>query len=274
MGYPSHRAGWYTPHWLDRLTFGIKHRNADRIVAELQKLAAGDRVPDSDDWSAFFTVEAVDPPHALVLHSTRHVIRPIETIDFTWAFVIRELAPETSRLLIRARTNYTPRRAMPFVELVIAPPTSSMPARCCGESRSGSKPRRIVPSQRTTTDPSHPGESTMMWITARVAGEWVTGSREPEPASSRRRRSAARLRPCRAGRAGRCRSRGIRGSPEDARRRSLARRRRPPPAARLQLDPTKKGPHLLEGEPAEGRHRGRARLGRGAAPATCPCGRT
>lgn len=32
MGFPSHRAGWYTPHWLDRLTFGIKQHSADRIV--------------------------------------------------------------------------------------------------------------------------------------------------------------------------------------------------------------------------------------------------
>jgi len=121
MGYPSHRAGWYTPHWLDRLTFGIRWRSADRIVPELQRLAAGDRVPDSDDWSAFFTVEAVEPPYALVLHSTRHVIKPIETIDFSWSFVIRELSPGRSRLLIRARTNYTPRHALPFVELIIGP---------------------------------------------------------------------------------------------------------------------------------------------------------
>jgi hypothetical protein len=35
--------------------------------------------------------------------------------------VIRELSPGRSRLLIRARTNYTPRRALPFVELVIGP---------------------------------------------------------------------------------------------------------------------------------------------------------
>jgi hypothetical protein len=121
MGFPSHRAGWYTPHWLDRLTFGIKQRSADRIVPELQQLAVGDRVPDSDDWSVFFTVATVEPPHTLVLHSTRHVIKPIKTIDFSWAFVVRELAPGRSRLLIRARTNYAPRRALPFVELVVGP---------------------------------------------------------------------------------------------------------------------------------------------------------
>ncbi len=115
MGFPSHRAGWYTPHRLDRLSRD-QHRSADRIVPELQHLDVGDRVPDSDDWSAFFTVEAIEPPHALVLHSTRHVIKPIKTIDFSWAFVILELSPGTSRLFIRARANYTPRRALPFVE--------------------------------------------------------------------------------------------------------------------------------------------------------------
>ena len=89
--------------------------------AGVAALEVGDRVPDSDDWSAFFTVDAVEPPHTLVLHSTRHVIKPIRTIDFSWAFVIRELSPGRSRLYIRARTSYTPRRALPFVELVIGP---------------------------------------------------------------------------------------------------------------------------------------------------------
>jgi hypothetical protein len=121
IGYPSHRAGWYTPHWLDRLTFGIKQHSANTIVPELQRLEMGDRVPDSDDWSVYFTVAAIEPPHALVLHSTRHVLKPIRTVDFSWAFVVRQIAPDKSRLLIRARTSYTPRSALPFVELVIGP---------------------------------------------------------------------------------------------------------------------------------------------------------
>jgi hypothetical protein len=121
MGFPAYRAGWYTPHWLDRLTFGIEERSAERIVPELQQLEPGDLVPDSADWSAYFTVADVDPPHALVLHSTRHVIGPIRTIDFSWAFVIRGIGHGRSRLLIRARVEYTPRWALPFVELIIGP---------------------------------------------------------------------------------------------------------------------------------------------------------
>ena len=121
MGFPSHRAGWYTPHWLDRLTFGIKQSSADEIRPDLQHLEPGDRVPDSEDWSAYFTVIRVDPPRALVLHSTRHVIGPIRTIDFSWAFVLQTLLGGKTRLFIRARTDYTPRAAAWFVELVIGP---------------------------------------------------------------------------------------------------------------------------------------------------------
>jgi hypothetical protein len=119
MGFPSHRAGWYTPHWLDRLTFGIKDASAEEIRPDLQHLERGDRVPDSDDWSVYFTVATVDPPHALVLHSTRHVIMPIRRIDFSWAFVLRALPGGRTRLLIRARANYAPRWAVFFVELVV-----------------------------------------------------------------------------------------------------------------------------------------------------------
>lgn len=119
MGYPTFRAGWYTPPWLDRLTFGIRTRSSDAIRPELQSLEPGDRVPDSADWSAYFTVAAVDPPHALVLHSTRHVLPPIRSVDFSWAFVLRQTETRATRLLIRARVRYAPRWAAPFVELVI-----------------------------------------------------------------------------------------------------------------------------------------------------------
>lgn len=109
MGYPRFRAGWYTPHWLDRLQWGIHERSADQIIDELQSLSVGERIPDSPDWSVFFTVKQVQPPHALVLHSTRHVLRPMRTIDFTWSFVLRPLSNNRTRFLVRARASYTPR---------------------------------------------------------------------------------------------------------------------------------------------------------------------
>jgi len=131
MGYPTHRAGWYTPHWLDELMWGSRPHSADRIVPELQDLRPGDRVPDSDDWSVFYVVDQVAPGSHLVLHSTSHNVGPIETVDFSWAFVLlpalREAGalgvgagePGATRLLVRARVAYTPVWLYPLVEAVI-----------------------------------------------------------------------------------------------------------------------------------------------------------
>jgi hypothetical protein len=121
IGFPAHRAGWYTPYFLDRLTFGIREQSADELQSELQHLEVGDRVPDSADWSVYFTVAEIEPPQVLVLHSTRHVIAPIRTVDFSCAFILRELPNERTRLLIRARTRFTPLWARAFAELVIGP---------------------------------------------------------------------------------------------------------------------------------------------------------
>jgi hypothetical protein len=108
MGYPAHRAGWYTPHWLDRMQWGIRERSSDVVVPELQDLSPGDRVPDSRDWSAYFTVAALAPARALVLHSTRHVMPPMRSNEFSWAFVLRPAGPGRTRLLIRARGRMEP----------------------------------------------------------------------------------------------------------------------------------------------------------------------
>jgi hypothetical protein len=111
MGYPRFRAGWYTPHWLDRLQWGIREGSAERIRPDLQHLEVGDRIPDSPDWSVFFTVEHVEPRRALVLHSTRHLIKPIHAIDFSWAFVLDSAAADQTRLIMRARASCQPRAA-------------------------------------------------------------------------------------------------------------------------------------------------------------------
>ena len=121
MGFPTQRAGWYTPYVLDRLTFGIRERSASQIRPELQRIEVGDEIPDSADGSVFFTVVEIQPPGAPVLHSTRHVIKPIRTIEFSWAFVLGKFDKRSARLLIRARTTFTPRWARLFSELVIGP---------------------------------------------------------------------------------------------------------------------------------------------------------
>ena len=111
MGYPAFRGGWYTPHWLDRIQWKIPERSADRIRPELQSLKVGDHVPDSRDWSVYFTVVTVEPAHALVLHSTRHILRPIRSVEFSWAFVLEAASEDTTRLIIRARAWCAPHYA-------------------------------------------------------------------------------------------------------------------------------------------------------------------
>ena len=121
MGYPTLRAGWYTPYWLDRLQWGITQRSAETIVPALQQLAEGDTVPDSPDGSACFTVVTVDPARALVLHSTRHLMRPFTGLSFSWSFVLAPRHAGTTRLLMRARVATEPGWARPVLWLVIGP---------------------------------------------------------------------------------------------------------------------------------------------------------
>ena len=56
----------------------------------------------------FFTVEHVDPGRALVLHSTRHRIKPMRAIDPSWAFVLDPTAANETRLIMRARASCQP----------------------------------------------------------------------------------------------------------------------------------------------------------------------
>jgi len=119
MGYPAFRAGWYTPHWLDRLQWGIREESAVEIRPELQHLAVGDRVPDSPDGSVFFTVAEVRPDEALVLHSSRHILKPVRRIDFSWAFCLANAGNDSTRLTMRARARCEPLWAGAVLEPVI-----------------------------------------------------------------------------------------------------------------------------------------------------------
>jgi hypothetical protein len=108
MGYPTHRAGWYIPYWIDRLIFGVRARSAERIVPELQHLAPGDRVPDSPDAVvAYFTAAEVAENRALVLISHTHPLPIYRDVSFSWAFALEDVGVDT-RLVMRARVGYAP----------------------------------------------------------------------------------------------------------------------------------------------------------------------
>lgn len=117
MGHPTHRAGWYTPHWLDRLQWGIHARSAERVRPEFQHLEVGDRVADSPDGSVFFTVMEIEPCETLVLHSTRHLLAPVRSVSFSWVFHLAPVREGETRLTIRARVWYDPR----WARLVVGP---------------------------------------------------------------------------------------------------------------------------------------------------------
>lgn len=107
------RGGWYLSERLDRLVWRIDNPSVDRIIPELQDLAVGDVVPDSVNGTAHFRVIKLQPASALVLHSRRHPrtgIWPDLTsenpglyLEFSWAFVLREVDPGRTRLLLRSR---------------------------------------------------------------------------------------------------------------------------------------------------------------------------
>ena len=109
-----HRAGWYTPYWVDRLLFPANWPSSARLVPDLQRpLQVGDHIPDGPPGTAWFVVEQVEPGHLLVLHSTTHVpaswrARLGAAIDWTWTFALENSGDERTRLLVRTRARTTP----------------------------------------------------------------------------------------------------------------------------------------------------------------------
>jgi hypothetical protein len=126
MGW--HRAGWYTPHWVDRLLFPANRPSAQQLIAELQSLRVGDFVPDGPPQTRCgFVVDRLDPNHHLVLHSDSHLplrwrVEGKASVDWTWAFVLRPLdRGARTRLLVRWRIVARPWWLLAGCWAVIAP---------------------------------------------------------------------------------------------------------------------------------------------------------
>lgn len=123
------RGGWYTSETFDRIVWRIENLSANEILPEWQHLAVGDIVPDGPDCAAYFRVLAVTHGDHIVYRSIRHPFRghPVDPadptalrsveeelvrggtyLDFSWAFVLRALDEERTRLIIRTRANYQP----------------------------------------------------------------------------------------------------------------------------------------------------------------------
>jgi hypothetical protein len=110
-----HRAGWYTPRWVDRLLFPDNWPSADQLEPHLVRdLAPGDTIPDGPAGTAHFVVEQADAPRVLVLHSTTHLApgwddRFGAALDWVWTFTFDQVGANRTRMLVRNRGRVQPR---------------------------------------------------------------------------------------------------------------------------------------------------------------------
>lgn len=125
MGW--HRGGWYTARWVDRAFFPANGPSADRLHPEWQGLSVGDWVPDgAPETECGFVVRFLEPEHHLVLHSTEHLPPQFRDrfgawIDWSWAFVLRDLGDGRTRFHFRTRARLGPAWLAAAYWLVLVP---------------------------------------------------------------------------------------------------------------------------------------------------------
>jgi hypothetical protein len=89
------RGGWYSYDWLDN----GRHPSATHIVPELQQPGIGTIFPALPGMTDAFTLLAIEHGRALTLGGPAPDGRP----EVTWTFVLDEMAPDMTRLVVRAR---------------------------------------------------------------------------------------------------------------------------------------------------------------------------
>jgi hypothetical protein len=109
------RGGFYSYDALENLV-GCDIHSADRVVPDWQDLKVGDQIKLHPEVG--LGVTAVEPGRALVLRGGVPMGAVPPPYDTTWAFVLREQADGTTRLLVRERYAYTQRWAPLLVEPV------------------------------------------------------------------------------------------------------------------------------------------------------------
>jgi hypothetical protein len=109
------RGGFYSYDFLENLV-GCDIHSADRIVPEWQRIDIGAQVKLAPQVA--LAVALVVPARALVLRGGIPMGNTPPPYQFTWAFVLREAANRTSRLVVRERYRYTRRWAPLLVEPV------------------------------------------------------------------------------------------------------------------------------------------------------------
>jgi hypothetical protein len=109
------RGGFYTYDALENMA-GLAIHSADQIRPEWQTLHAGDSIHISPVTP--LKVEVLEPNRAFVLHvvMSPFTAEIVDTtgpttgafFDWTWAFVLDQITPLMTRLIMRVRCNYKP----------------------------------------------------------------------------------------------------------------------------------------------------------------------
>jgi len=129
------RAGWYSYDLLDN----GGRPSADRIVAEHQRLAVGDKVLLTPKGPLAMPVAALEPEKALVLGGTLNTrtgdgVSPGDPLPETYytginAFVLERAGETATRLLFRQRLDWNPGVANTLIYRVFLEPISFVMAR-------------------------------------------------------------------------------------------------------------------------------------------------
>lgn len=128
------RGGFYSYDWLENL-FGCDIHSAARIRPELQRLAVGDLVRLGPEGYPYYQVALVEPESALVLHNKVDTktgrrlthgdeLQPAAYVNSSWAFALDAVDEQTTRLLVRGRTDYNPGLANEVLWRVLTEPAS------------------------------------------------------------------------------------------------------------------------------------------------------
>ncbi len=122
------RGGFYTYDVLENIA-GLNIHSANEIRPEWQNLQVGDVIRISPVTP--LKVKVLEPNHAFVLHTTMSLLTAelvdandssaTEFIDWSWAFVLDEIAPMTTRLIVRVRGNYKPEAFQLVIPFVLEP---------------------------------------------------------------------------------------------------------------------------------------------------------
>jgi uncharacterized protein YndB with AHSA1/START domain len=107
------RGGFYSYDFLENLV-GCDIHSAERVVPEWQPIDVGDAVHLHPDVG--LVVAVVEPGRALVLRGGVPIGRTPPPYDSTWAFVLRDQADGSTRLVVRERYGYSRRWARLLVE--------------------------------------------------------------------------------------------------------------------------------------------------------------